>query len=61
MGLCVSEQRLRWQDLAGAAEAFMTNAVAGIVPVAVIQHGRTRVRLPERGAALALNRRLEPS
>src|SRR5579859_4041661 len=32
--LAVSESRLRWEDLAGADEIFMTNAVVGIVPIA---------------------------
>ncbi len=59
MKLRASEVRLRWGDLATADEAFMTNAVAGIVPLAVIQHGRSRVRLAERDASSDLNRLLE--
>jgi 4-amino-4-deoxychorismate lyase len=49
------EQRLRWQDLASCDEAFMTNAVAGIVPVGVIQHGRQRLRFTNHAAARQLN------
>jgi 4-amino-4-deoxychorismate lyase len=44
LGLRASEARLRWADLNGADEAFMTNAVAGIVPIASIERGRSRVR-----------------
>jgi 4-amino-4-deoxychorismate lyase len=57
--LRASEGRLRWEDLAGADEVFMTNAVVGIVPVAVIQHGRKRVRCPERESSTELRRLLE--
>jgi 4-amino-4-deoxychorismate lyase len=38
------ESRLRWEDVAGADEVFMTNAVAGVVPVAALLNGRTSVR-----------------
>ena len=58
MKLRAREVRLRWSDLATADEAFMTNAVVGIVPLAVIQHGRSRVRFAERDASSALNRLL---
>jgi 4-amino-4-deoxychorismate lyase len=57
--LRASEGRLRWEDLVDADEAFMTNAVVGIVPVAVIQHGRKRVRCPERESSTELRRLLE--
>ena len=40
------ERRLRWQEIGGAEEAFMTNAVAGIVSVAAI-----RARQPARPAS----------
>ena len=53
------EGRLRWEDLGYADEAFMTNAVVGIVPLTVIQHGRERVRLAERETATALCALLE--
>jgi 4-amino-4-deoxychorismate lyase len=49
--LTVTEGRLRWADLAEADEIFMTNAVVGIVPIAVIQHGRARVRLAQWNTA----------
>jgi 4-amino-4-deoxychorismate lyase len=59
LNLRASEGRLRWEDLGYADEAFMTNAVLGIVPLRVIQHGRERVRLAERETAGALRRLLE--
>ena len=57
--LPVTEGRLRWEDLARADEVFLTNAVVGIVPIAVIQHGRAVFRLAERSAANGLCRLLE--
>jgi branched-subunit amino acid aminotransferase/4-amino-4-deoxychorismate lyase len=42
-----------------ADEVFMTNAVAGIVPLASIQRGRTRTRFAEFTASAALLRLLE--
>ncbi len=57
--LPVTEGRLRWEDLAAADEVFMTNAVAGVVPVAVIQHGRTALRPPQRRTADVLRGLLE--
>jgi 4-amino-4-deoxychorismate lyase len=57
--LAVTEGRLRWEDLTGADEVFMTNAVVGIVPVAVIQHGRAALRLAERSTANELRGLLE--
>jgi 4-amino-4-deoxychorismate lyase len=57
--LAVTEGRLRWEDLTGADEMFMTNAVVGIVSIAVIQHGRTTLRLAERSAANHLRGLLE--
>jgi 4-amino-4-deoxychorismate lyase len=54
-----SQRRLAWQDLVEADEVFMTNAVAGIVPVAVIEHGKRRVLLKQSHAALRLRARLE--
>jgi 4-amino-4-deoxychorismate lyase len=59
LGLRSSERRLRWQDLRRAEEVFMTNAVAGIVPVAEIHHGRARIRLGQHQTAGELRRRLE--
>jgi len=57
--LRVSEERLRWEDLGRAQEVFMTNAVAGIVPIARIQHGRARILPPERHTSMQLGRLLE--
>jgi 4-amino-4-deoxychorismate lyase len=57
--LTVTEGRLRWADLAEADEIFMTNAVVGIVPIAVIQHGRARVRLAQWNTANELCTLLE--
>jgi hypothetical protein len=37
----------------------MTNAVVGIVPIAVIQHGRATLRLAERSTANAFRRLLK--
>jgi 4-amino-4-deoxychorismate lyase len=53
------ERRLRWEDLGCAEEAFMTNAVAGIVSVALIQHGRERLELEHAELADRLRARLE--
>lgn len=57
--LRASESRVRWEDLNTADEAFMTNAVVGIVPLAVVQHGRRQIRFPERGTASRLRSALE--
>jgi 4-amino-4-deoxychorismate lyase len=59
MRLRVAERRITWDSLAGAHEAFMTNAVVGIVPVGVVRHGRLVLRLGERRTADELRRRLE--
>ncbi|MGD0491708.1 MAG: aminodeoxychorismate lyase [Steroidobacteraceae bacterium] len=42
-----------------AAEVFMTNAVAGVVSVKVIEHGRRRIRIGSSSAADGLRARLE--
>jgi branched-subunit amino acid aminotransferase/4-amino-4-deoxychorismate lyase len=49
---------MRWSDLAEADEVFLTNAVAGVVPVAVVQSGARRVRPPSSDAAERLRARL---
>jgi len=59
LDLRAAEVRLRWQDVARADEAFMTNAVAGVISVAGIRHGRVQLRLAERRTADELRRRLE--
>jgi 4-amino-4-deoxychorismate lyase len=53
------ETRLSWRDVVEADEVFMTNAVAGVVPLGSIQHGRTRLRFAESPASAALRRLLE--
>jgi len=53
------ERRLRWQEIGAAEEAFMTNAVAGIVSVAVIRHGKQRAGFEQMQAAQRLRARLE--
>jgi 4-amino-4-deoxychorismate lyase len=57
--LHAGEVRLRWEDLSKADEAFMTNAVVGIVSLAVIQHGRRQVRYSERNTASRLRSALD--
>jgi len=57
--LAVTEGRLRWEDLTAADEVFMTNAVVGIVPIAVIHHGRATHRFAERSSARAFSRLLQ--
>jgi 4-amino-4-deoxychorismate lyase len=59
LSLRALEGRLRWEDLGQAEEVFMTNAVAGIVPVAVIQHGEDRIEPPHTETARRLRARLE--
>jgi 4-amino-4-deoxychorismate lyase len=59
MKLRVVESRLQWEDLDGADEAFLTNAVAGIVPVAAVRHGRLVLRPAEQRTANELRRRLD--
>jgi 4-amino-4-deoxychorismate lyase len=51
--------RLGLEDLNEAEEVFMTNAVAGIVSVAVIEHGKHRLRLKQSDTAQGLRARLE--
>jgi 4-amino-4-deoxychorismate lyase len=52
------EVRMRWSDLAEADEVFLTNAVAGVVPVAVVQNGARRVRPSSTDVAERLRARL---
>jgi 4-amino-4-deoxychorismate lyase len=59
LSLRALEGRLRWEDLGQAEEVFMTNAVAGIVPVAVIQHGEDRIEPRHTETARRLRARLE--
>jgi 4-amino-4-deoxychorismate lyase len=58
LGLRPLEGRLRWEQIGEAEEAFMTNAVAGIVSVAVVQHGADRVSFKHVDSARGLRARL---
>jgi 4-amino-4-deoxychorismate lyase len=51
--------RLSWDTILEAEEVFMTNAVAGIVSVALIERGKNRLRLGETETADQLRARLE--
>jgi 4-amino-4-deoxychorismate lyase len=53
------EARLTVQHLQDATEVFMTNAVAGIVSVGVVELGRRRIRIGSSHAAAQLRARLE--
>ncbi|HUE10368.1 MAG TPA: aminodeoxychorismate lyase [Steroidobacteraceae bacterium] len=59
LGLRPLEGRLRWEEIGEAEEAFVTNAVAGIVPIAVIQQGRDRVAFRHTEISARLHARLE--
>ena len=56
LSLRALEGRLRWEELGEAEEVFMTNAVAGIVPVAVIQDGAERIEFEHTETARAAAR-----
>jgi 4-amino-4-deoxychorismate lyase len=53
------ERRIRWQDLIAAEEVFMSNAVVGLKPVAVIEHGRERLKFASFEAADRLREKLD--
>jgi 4-amino-4-deoxychorismate lyase len=59
LSLRALEGRLRWEELGDAEEVFMTNAIAGIVPVAVIRHGVERIEFEHTETARHLRARLE--
>jgi 4-amino-4-deoxychorismate lyase len=59
LGLRALEGRLRWEELAEAEEAFVTNAIAGIVPIAVIKQGSDRIAFTHTETAARLHARLE--
>jgi 4-amino-4-deoxychorismate lyase len=59
LGLRPLEGRLRWDELGEAEEVFMTNAVAGIVSVAVIRQGKDRIELERTDIADRLRARLD--
>ncbi len=53
------EGRITLAQLGEASEVFMTNAVAGVVSVKVIEHGRRRIRIESCAAAARLRALLE--
>jgi 4-amino-4-deoxychorismate lyase len=53
------QERLTWRELGDAEEVFMTSAVAGIMPVGLIEHGGRRIRLRRTDTADRLRARLE--
>ncbi len=57
-GFKVEERRLRLARLARAEEMFVTNAVAGVVSVARLEHGAHGTLFASRAAARALRARL---
>jgi 4-amino-4-deoxychorismate lyase len=59
LGLRPLEGRLRWEEFGDAEEAFATNAVAGIVPIAVIHQGSDRISFRHTDTAARLHARLE--
>jgi 4-amino-4-deoxychorismate lyase len=52
--LVPTERRVGLQDLQGAEEIFMTNAIAGVLSAAEIRHGTVRVRPPMTAVAAQL-------
>ena len=58
-GLRPSMRSVSFDDLSAADEVFMSNAVAGVMPVGEIRHGANRIRPSRFDAALALRARLE--
>ena len=59
LALSTREARVRWRDVMRAEEAFLTNAVAGIVPIRQIQHGQASARFRNRETSGALAALLE--
>ena len=59
LGLRPAERRVGLEDLESADEAFITNAIAGPVPIGLIRHGRERWRPRATDAARRLRERLE--
>jgi 4-amino-4-deoxychorismate lyase len=51
--------RFAWETINEAEEVFMTNAVAGIVSVGLIEHGKRRIRLEQSETADRLRALLE--
>jgi len=59
LGLEPAVRRLRLDDLGAAEEIFMSNAVAGIMPVGEIRQRAHRIRPPRFAAAHALRAHLD--
>jgi len=59
LNLRTAERRIRWQDLSGAEEVFMSNAVIGLRSVAVVESGRERLRYSAFETANRLRERLD--
>jgi 4-amino-4-deoxychorismate lyase len=59
MRLAIWQGRLPFEALRDAEEVFMTNAVAGVVSVGVIEAGKQRIRFAGLEAAERLRERLE--
>jgi branched-subunit amino acid aminotransferase/4-amino-4-deoxychorismate lyase len=57
--LRVWQGRVPVEAFRDAEEVFMTNALAGVVPVGLIQLGPERLRLPSTETAERLRARLE--
>ena len=53
------ERRIRWSELRGADEVFMSNAVIGVKSVGVIEHGGKRLRPPAFETATRLRQLLD--
>lgn len=53
------ERRIRWQDLIAGEEVFLSNAVVGLKSVAVIEHGRQRLKFASFEAAHLLRTQLD--
>jgi 4-amino-4-deoxychorismate lyase len=58
LGWRARETRIALEQLRTAEEVFMTNAVAGIVSVRQIEHGRRRLRIRSSDSAAVLRARL---
>jgi 4-amino-4-deoxychorismate lyase len=59
LDLHARQGRVTLRHLQNATEMFLTNAVAGIVSVSVVEHGRARMRFKSSSAAVRLRAQLE--
>ncbi len=53
------ECRIRWRDLIAAEEVFMSNAVVGLKSVAMIAHGRERLKFESFDTTVRLREQLD--